>query len=1439
MKSMNRDVAATEQEMMMRRGLGMMSGKFSMVGRLALVAVFALVVAGAFAPANAAVTTYYPDTADSDLGCAGARVATAGTLLDLTSSPANCANADDARIPINNTTLTTVVYVKPTVFASATAVTTQAGSYMTMRDRTAGTAINVTAELREYTSGGTLVQVLASKPIATPLTNTDTEYTNFDGLTGTVAAGNTWGLALVAQTNDNTTWDTNGIDQYPYTALSSTAFVVDESVACSDTNGSAVTLTAPTNGATVSGSTSITTTLNNAATVEYSIDGGAWTSDLTLWNSLVTHPASASAPVAGVTVDVRAIEDECGGYVTDSITVTVDNTCTESTPSSIIWNGTSTAAGDFSGASFATLTDVNTMEYQVTQGSAPGPDFNQLDADFGNGNHVLLSSVTTNWAPTAGASWCVQQGTTPSNGPGPSAGNPDPYLYHEASNSSTDVCQNGFALGDTTQIESNLLDAGTYALTFDFDYNFTLNGSTDSCLHLDVWDGAWNNSVTDAGSGQSDPNDGNSPAIFCGDNADTWSPASVDLDALGYNTGNIRLRLRVVTGNSGTSWHYDYALDNLHVYGPERASETTVIPWTTDPIAASGVLTDGNSYNLYARGLDNECGVAYYGDSVAQIVSPGTSQSFTWSACSPGPAPTITGGSFSGNPVDICAAVTAGTNTVTNYTVTDPSGPVPDDNFNDNLLDTKWVKTDFGPDAGTVNETGGQLVVEGGGADIWNAADEFTYVAQAGISGDFTIQVKVLSQENTNAWAKAGLMVREQLTTGSKDAYMVTTPGNGARWQYRDTTNAAALNPSTNLGGSSTAPVWLRITRTGDSFTGEFSTDGTNWTVSGTNTIVMADPVYIGLANTSHLAGTLSTTVFDDFVTTGLVPPPLYTGASCNAVSTTAWTTGTKNLDITYTDNCGTTGQAASGTFTWSACTETATLTLNPITNPITGDITVTASGTASNIKVGTSPTPTNNSGWIYAPAPDDNTTVVSFYATGTGTCGTISRSQLNVATNTMAAPVVDSFVIPGTVIDTTAPFVVPVTTFTASDNLAVTGYMITTTATAPTAGAAGWTPSAPTSFTVPSQASYTLYAWAKDAAGNVSLSASASTTVSSCTESATVSLGAITNPITGSTNITAVLGGSGGSAPQVSFDGTTWQASGALYTPGTQADYPQDFYARAVGSCGGFIYDPANPTTIAVDTRTDYLESNDASAAQAGMTAITVTMSYCGDRNGTGTFRVDYKLASSGTWIVGSPQTDADNDGTYTTTLSGLIAGEIYDIRVIYDDPIDGVIAGTGTTTQTTQLDLIAWADNPMLHNSNRFPGTIKHSGDWGTDTGAKGPIVCATCHGKETGNVKRIKATISFPDGSTMPGGGTSAVVSLLTVEDGSSDFGDDSNAPRSSSNRVCEVCHTYDASQTVGVKQHAANQSVAAGHYDNSDCIKCHQHSSGFGTWSATTC
>ena len=63
----------------------------------------------------------------------------------------------------------------------------------------------------------------------------------------------------------------------------------------------------------------------------------------------------------------------------------------------------------------------------------------------------------------------------------------------------------------------------------------------------------------------------------------------------------------------------------------------------------------------------------------------------------------------------------------------------------------------------------------------------------------------------------------------------------------------------------------------------------------------------------------------------------------------------------------------------------------------------------------------------------------------------------------------------------------IPITAFVASDAVGVTGYLITTSATVPSAGAAGWTSIIPTAYAVASDGYYTLYPWAKDEAGNVS----------------------------------------------------------------------------------------------------------------------------------------------------------------------------------------------------------------------------------------------------------------------------------------------------------------------------------------------------------------
>jgi hypothetical protein len=66
---------------------------------------------------------------------------------------------------------------------------------------------------------------------------------------------------------------------------------------------------------------------------------------------------------------------------------------------------------------------------------------------------------------------------------------------------------------------------------------------------------------------------------------------------------------------------------------------------------------------------------------------------------------------------------------------------------------------------------------------------------------------------------------------------------------------------------------------------------------------------------------------------------------------------------------------------------------------------------------------------------------------------------------------------------------VVPIRIFTATDNVGVTGYKLTRNATAPLASSGGWKTNPPRRYTFPRAGSMRLFAWAKDAAGNVSLS--------------------------------------------------------------------------------------------------------------------------------------------------------------------------------------------------------------------------------------------------------------------------------------------------------------------------------------------------------------
>ena len=60
------------------------------------------------------------------------------------------------------------------------------------------------------------------------------------------------------------------------------------------------------------------------------------------------------------------------------------------------------------------------------------------------------------------------------------------------------------------------------------------------------------------------------------------------------------------------------------------------------------------------------------------------------------------------------------------------------------------------------------------------------------------------------------------------------------------------------------APYWVRLVRSGNTFTSYRSSDGVNWTTVGSVTITMSSNVYIGLLVCSHVNATLNTSTFDN-----------------------------------------------------------------------------------------------------------------------------------------------------------------------------------------------------------------------------------------------------------------------------------------------------------------------------------------------------------------------------------------------------------------------------------------------------------------------------------------------------------------------------------------------------------------------------------------------
>ena len=90
-------------------------------------------------------------------------------------------------------------------------------------------------------------------------------------------------------------------------------------------------------------------------------------------------------------------------------------------------------------------------------------------------------------------------------------------------------------------------------------------------------------------------------------------------------------------------------------------------------------------------------------------------------------------------------------------------------------------------------------------------------------------------------------------TTGADSAYYMAavTPGQGIQVQYRSAQGAVAAELA-NIPG--TVPTYLKVSRTGSSFSAYTSADGVNWTLVPGSTVMvnMSGTILEGVASTSH-----------------------------------------------------------------------------------------------------------------------------------------------------------------------------------------------------------------------------------------------------------------------------------------------------------------------------------------------------------------------------------------------------------------------------------------------------------------------------------------------------------------------------------------------------------------------------------------------------------
>ncbi len=255
------------------------------------------------------------------------------------------------------------------------------------------------------------------------------------------------------------------------------------------------------------------------------------------------------------------------------------------------------------------------------------------------------------------------------------------------------------------------------------------------------------------------------------------------------------------------------------------------------------------------------------------------------------------------------------------------------------LISNPWQQTAIGSPRieGDAIFDNGTFTLSSACRDIHGQSDSFHYVYQA-VTGNCEIIARVASMDNTNAGAKAGVMIRDTLNADSRHFSTFVTPSQGILFSRRLNTGGFS---TTDAATSLTTPCWVKIKRVGSLFTSSYSQDGVTWIGLGTQGFSLSSILYIGLAVTSKNETTICSATFDNVS----IPTPVARAGEDFAVTDTD---ASGSEIVTLDGSASTAGTGSINSYSWKQGSTQIATGINPQVNLALGPHTLTLTITTS-----------------------------------------------------------------------------------------------------------------------------------------------------------------------------------------------------------------------------------------------------------------------------------------------------------------------------------------------------------------------------------------------------------------------------------------------------------------------------------------------------------